>query len=424
MASEIKREIQTADSVELLCAFIKNSGIAVISDQLTYLRDHNIPLRVITSTYCGASQIEAIDRLVRQFGAEVKVGFESKDTRLHAKAWLFRRASGFDTAYIGSSNLSSSALIDGVEWNVRASRANTPEILAKFEAVFETYWNDKHYASYDPDIDHDRLSDALQLERSGPGRDDRIELSGLEVTPWPYQQAMLEALQAEREVHNRHRNLIVAATGTGKTVVAALDYKRMVESRASKPSLLFVAHQRELLYQARRTYREVLRDQNFGEIFDGMLTPREATHVFATIQTLHKHLGSFSPNRFDVVVIDEFHHAEASTYRKLLDYVQPEELLGMTATPERGDGVNVQRFFDYRVAYELRLWDALNLGLVAPMHYFGINDETDLRSVKWSKRSRAYDIESLSEFYIFQGNSRVKLILLSLIHISEPTRRS
>lgn len=414
MASEIKREIQTADSVDLLCAFIKNSGIAVISDQLTYLRDQNIPLRVITSTYCGASQIEAIDRLVRQFGAEVKVGFESKDTRLHAKAWLFRRASGFDTAYIGSSNLSSSALIDGVEWNVRASRANTPEILEKFEAVFETYWNDKHYASYDPDIDHDRLSDALQLERSGPGRDDRIELSGLEVTPWPYQQAMLEALQAEREVHNRHRNLIVAATGTGKTVVAALDYKRMVESRASKPSLLFVAHQRELLYQARRTYREVLRDQNFGEIFDGMLTPREATHVFATIQTLHKHLGSFSPNRFDVVVIDEFHHAEASTYRKLLDYVQPEELLGMTATPERGDGVNVQRFFDYRVAYELRLWDALNLGLVAPMHYFGINDETDLRSVKWSKRSRAYDIESLSEFYIFQGNSRVKLILNEL----------
>lgn len=414
MAAEIKREIKTADSVDLLCAFIKNSGISVIGDQLKYLREHGIPLRVITSTYCGASQIEAIDRLVEQFGAEVKVGYESKDTRLHAKAWLFRRNSGFDTAYIGSSNLSSSALIDGVEWNVRASRTDTPEILAKFEAVFDTYWNDKHYATYTPDEDRERLTEALQLERTGSTRSDRIELSGLEVTPWPYQQAMLEALEAERDVHNRHRNLIVAATGTGKTVVAALDYKSLAEAAGNKPSLLFIAHQRELLQQARRTYREVLRDPNFGELFDGQNTPREGTYVFATIQTLHKHLDSFSPTRFEVVVIDEFHHAEASTYKKLLDHVEPRELLGMTATPERGDGVNVQRFFDYRVAYELRLWDALNLGLVSPMHYFGINDETDLRNVKWSKRSRAYDVESLSEFYVHRGDSRVKLILNEL----------
>lgn len=413
MAAEIKREIQTADSVDLLCAFIKNSGIAVIRDQLEYLRERQIPLRVITSTYCGASDVQAIDRLVEEFGAQVKIGFESRGTRLHAKAWLFRRNSGFDTAYIGSSNLSNSALIDGVEWNVRASRASTPEILAKFEAVFETYWNDAHYIPYDPRDDHERLADALRREKFGDGTG-QIELSGLEVRPFPYQEAMLEALRVEREVHDRHRNLLVAATGTGKTVVAALDYASVTESSASKMPLLFVAHQRELLRQAMRTYREVLRDPNFGELLDGAHTPRAGTHVFATIQTLHKRLDDFAPDRFEFVVIDEFHHAEASTYQKVLDYVRPKELLGLTATPERADGVNVQRFFDYRVAYELRLWDALQLGLVAPMHYYGLNDETDLRSVKWSRTSRAYDVEALSEFYVRHGDSRVKLILNEL----------
>lgn len=414
MAAEIKREIRTSDSVDLLCAFIRNSGISVIRDQLEYLRDRNIPLRVITSTYCGASDIQAIDRLVDEFGAQVKVGYESRETRLHAKAWLFKRNSGFDTAYIGSSNLSSSALIHGVEWNVRASRNATPEILDKFEAVFETYWNDNHYSEYIPQVDHDRLADALSREKRGGSQASPIELSGLEVEPWPYQLAMLEALESERTSHGRHRNLLIAATGTGKTVVAALDYRNLSELFHDKPPLLFVAHQRELLRQALRTYREVLRDPNFGELFDGTQKPRIGRHVFATIQTLHRHLRDVAPDHFDIVVIDEFHHAEASTYQKVIDHLSPKELLGLTATPERGDGVNVQRFFDYRVAYELRLWDALQLGLVGPMHYYGVNDETDLSDLKWSRSSRAYDSDSLSEFYIKQGDSRVKLVLNEL----------
>ncbi|QYH20428.1 DUF3427 domain-containing protein [Corynebacterium aquatimens] len=412
MAAEIKREIRTADSVDLLCAFIKNSGISVIRDQLEYLRDNQIPLRVITSTYCGASEIQAINRLVEEFGAQVKVGYESQDTRLHAKAWLFRRNSGFDTAYIGSSNLSSSALIDGVEWNVRASRTAAPAILNKFEAVFDTYWKDSHYPSYVPSQDQARLKQSLQIAKRGT--EYGIELSGLRVEPFPYQDAMLEALAAERRMHGRHRNLIVAATGTGKTVVAALDYRRMVEESKRYPTLLFVAHRNELLKQAVRTYREVLQDPNFGERLDGYTSPSQGTQVFATIQSLSKVLDSFAPDHFDIVVIDEFHHAEASTYRKLLDYVQPAELLGLTATPERGDGINVQSFFNYRVAYELRLWDALQLGLVAPMHYYGVNDETDLSDVKWSRTSKAYNVADLSEFYIKLGDSRVRLVLNEL----------
>ena len=179
--------------------------------------------RVLTTTYIGGTEREALDRLVRDYGAEVKVQYDAARTRLHAKAWLFRRDTGFDTAYVGSSNLSTSALLDGVEWNVRLSIRSTPSLLQKFEATFDAYWNSAEFERYDPDLDRDRLDDAL-LEASGRRTTDRItlSLSGLEVRPYPYQQEMLDAIEAERTVHDRHRNLVVAATGTGKTVVAAL----------------------------------------------------------------------------------------------------------------------------------------------------------------------------------------------------------
>lgn len=231
MSVEIAREIRTADSVDLLCAFIKTSGIAVISDELEYLRDRQIPLRVITSTYCGATEAAAVRRLVEDYGAEVRICYEHKTTRLHAKAWFFRRQSGFDTAFIGSSNLSRSALVDGWEWNVRGSRSSTPEIIEKFIKTFDSYWYDTHFKAFDPDQDFERLKEALDSAKfleSKPG--EKLELSGLRVEPYPYQEEMLEALDSEREVHDRHRNLLIAATGTGKTVVAALDYRRLSEN--------------------------------------------------------------------------------------------------------------------------------------------------------------------------------------------------
>ena len=416
MSSEIRREITTADRVDLLCAFIKNSGISVIRDQLEYLRDNQIPLRVITSTYCGASDPEALNRLVEEFGATVKIGYESTTTRLHAKAWLFQRNSGFDTAYIGSSNLSNSALIDGVEWNVRTSRTTTPGVLEKFKAVFETYWNEPHYVTYDPKNDQARLKEAIHRAKFRDSGKSEVTLSGLRVEPYSYQRSMLEALAAEREVHDRHQNLVVAATGTGKTVVAALDYRSLVEKYLAegqrKPSLLFVAHRRQLLEQARRMYREVLQDPNFGELLDGANEPTQWEHVFSTVQSMNDDvIAELGPKKFDIIVIDEFHHAEATSYRRIMDSFEPRELLGLTATPERGDGVNVQAFFDYRMAYELRLWDALRLQLLAPMHYYGINDETDLSQVRWSRQACGYDVNALSDLYIHSGDKRVKLIL-------------
>jgi len=307
LGHEIRSELDSADQVDLLCAFVKWYGLRVIEPQLLDLKRRGAPLRVITTTYMGATERLALDRLVRDFGAEVKIQYDSVRTRLHAKAWLFRRNTGFDTAYVGSSNLSRSAMLDGVEWNVRLSAIATPPLMEKFSATFETYWNDTTYESYDPDRDRDRLDNAL-AEASGRKQTDRVtlSLSGLEVRPYPYQAEMLESLEVERVVHDRHRNLIVAATGTGKTVIAALDYRSLCKGPPSeRPSLLFVAHRQEILTQSLRTYQEVLSDPNFGELYVGGARPERWRHVFASVQSLTSYgVTNIPADAYDVVVID------------------------------------------------------------------------------------------------------------------------
>ncbi|WP_433006032.1 DUF3427 domain-containing protein [Kribbella sp. CA-294648] len=414
LGSELRAEIDTSDEVDLLCAFVKWYGLRLLEPELHRLRQRGAPLRVITTTYLGATDRAALDRLVRDFGAEVKIQYDVLRTRLHAKAWLFRRNTGFDTAYVGSSNLSRAALLDGVEWNVRLSRIGTPTLLNKFGATFDTYWNDSTFEAYDPERDRDRLDDAL-AEAGHRKSSDRvtISLAGLEVRPRPYQAEMLETLAVEREVHNRHRNLVVAATGTGKTVIAALDYRRLraaaLASGKLAPSLLFIAHRKEILQQSLRTYREVLNDASFGEEYHSGFRPERWDHVFASVQALHGYdVTTLPPDSFDIVVVDEFHHAAAPTYRKLLTHLQPQELLGLTATPERTDGFDLQSYFDGRTAVELRLWDALSDDLLCPFHYFGIADGTNLTDFQW-KRGR-YDESELEGLYT--GNDRRAAIVL------------
>ncbi|WP_341927568.1 DUF3427 domain-containing protein [Nocardioides psychrotolerans] len=400
LGAELRSEIDTADQVDLLCAFVKWHGLRLLEPELRRLRERGAPLRVITTTYMGATERAALDRLVRELGAEVRIQYDAARTRLHAKAWLFRRATRFDTAYVGSSNLSRAALLDGVEWNVRLSHVATPALLDKFRATFDTYWNDTSFELYDPDRDRDKLDDAL-AEASGRRTHDRItiSLSGLEVRPYPYQQEMLDALGVERSVHDRHRNLVVAATGTGKTVVAAFDYRRLCGSDATdRPSLLFVAHRKEILEQSLRTYREVLADPSFGELYVAGSRPERWRHVFASVQSLSSYgVTQIPSDAYEIVVIDEFHHAQAPTYRRILEHLTPRELLGLTATPERADGGDVRDYFGGRIATELRLWDALGADLLCPFHYFVVADGTDLRDVAW-RRGR-YDEAALSNVY-------------------------
>jgi superfamily II DNA or RNA helicase/HKD family nuclease len=399
LGAELRSELASADRVDLLCAFIRWHGLRVIEEQLSALRERGVPFRVITTTYMGATERRALDELVRRFGAEVRISFETQSTRLHAKSWLFRRHSGFDTAFVGSSNLSRTALVDGLEWNVRLSSVATPQLTRKFEATFDTYWSDPAFIAYDPETDADRIDDALARaggRLSNGGRS--ISLAGLEVRAFPHQEQILEGLEAEREVHDRHRNLVVAATGTGKTVVAALDYRRLTQDPSRRPSLLFVAHRKEILDQSLRTYREVLADGAFGELYVAGAKPERWRHVFASIQSLSSYgVTRIPPDHFDIVVVDEFHHAEAATYRRLLNHLNPKELLGLTATPERADGVDVREFFDGRTAFELRLWDALADDLLVPFHYFGVADDVDLRSIEWKRGS--YDVAGLDRLY-------------------------
>jgi superfamily II DNA or RNA helicase/HKD family nuclease len=410
---ELAAELDSANRVDVIMAFVKWFGLRLFEDQLTALRDRGVPLRVITTTYMGATERQAIDRLVRYFGAEVRIQYDAQRTRLHAKAWLFRRNTGFDTAYVGSSNLSRAAMLDGVEWNVRLSSVSTPPLLRKFLATFDSYWNDATFENYDPEQDRDRLDDAL-AEASGRRVNDRVTLtlSGLEVRPYSYQQEMLDQLEVERVVHDRHRNLLVAATGTGKTVVAALDYRRLAAESAELPSLLFVAHRREILQQSLRTYREVLGDANFGELYVDGHRPERWRHVFASVQSLSTYgITTIPASAYDIVVIDEFHHAKADTYRRILDHLSPHELLGLTATPERGDGFDVRALFDGRTAAELRLWDALKADLLTPFHYFAVADGMDMSRVDW--RAGAYDAKELSN--LFTGNdARARLVLKAL----------
>lgn len=410
LAHELAAELASADRVDLLCAFVKWSGLRVLEPALAEVARRGVPIRVITTTYMGATERRALDRLVREFGAQVRISYEQNSTRLHAKAWLLRRNTGFHTAYIGSSNLSRAALLDGLEWNVRLSSVTTPRLIEKFEGIFDSYWNRADFEAYDPDEHGDRLGQALSRAREGKKL---FDLPALVPHPYPHQKEMLESLDRERTVRGRHRNLVVAATGTGKTVVAAFDYQRLQQRLGRQPSLLFVAHRKEILVQALATFRQVLADSEFGELHVDNYRSERWRHVFASVQSLNKQgVERFHPSHFDVVIIDEFHHAHARTYRTIIDYFRPKELLGLTATPERADGVRVQdEFFDGQIAAELRLWDALEADLLCPFHYFGINDETDLTSVKWSRGS--YDTGELEDV-LAENTARARLVFNAL----------
>lgn len=382
---ELERELATADRVEILVSFIKVSGLRLLESQLLKLRDRGVPVRLITTTYMGATDKKAIDRLVNELGVEVRIDLLPVSNRLHAKAWLFHRNSGFSTAYIGSSNMSYSALTTGSEWNVRLSQIKAPELFSKFELSFETYWESENYRHYSTAEFGDALEEALSRQ-SKQNITDPYLLPMLEVTARPHQIKMLDELEVARSVFGYSRNLVVAATGTGKTVLAALDYKRLIKVGVPRPTLLFVAHRKEILRQAMATFRQVLGDFSFGELLVDGEKPKEWRFVFASIQSLRG--GSFdelTSDHFQHLIVDEFHHAEATSYGKLFRKLNPSQVVGLTATPERTDGVDKiwQDEFGGRIATELRLWDALGQDLLAPFHYFGLGEELDYSQLPW-----------------------------------------
>lgn len=408
IGSELKAELASADRVDLICAFVIWSGVSRLRDAIHGVIERGGAVRVITTTYMGATDPRAVDELVR-IGAQVRVAFDARTTKLHAKAWLLERESGLTTAFVGSSNLSHTALFDGLEWNIRLSSVDASHVVDRVRTTFDAHWASEHFEDYDPETRGDDLIRALGGQQNRDAGS--ISFAGLDVHPYPHQQRMLDRLRVERQRHNRHRNLIVAATGTGKTVVSALDYRQLTIEHGRDLSLLFVAHREQILEQSRATFRAVMRDGSFGALLGGGQTPT-GNHVFGMVQSLDANrLASLDPDQFDVVVIDEFHHAAAPTYRRLLEHLRPVELLGLTATPERMDGQDVTQYFDGRSATELRLWEAIDQGFLVPFQYFGVADGTDLSALRWSRGG--YVLDELSDL-LTADNLRVAKLLQAL----------
>ena len=402
---ELEREMATADRVFMVVSFVQWRGWQRLKSAFHTLADRNVAIRLLTTTYIGATDFRAIQELARLPNVELRISLDGRRRRLHAKAWLFQRDNGFSSVYVGSANLSGPALEDGIEWTVKLSEVEAPHIVERFRGAFDSLWCDEEFERFRPD-DEDfcrRVRESLEYARRAPGQRDSVPPVFFDLRPHPYQQATLDQLETERIDRGYFRNLVVAPTGTGKTLVAAFDYARQPFS-GPRPRLLFLAHREELLRQARDRFRHVLRDESFGDLLGGGEEPTSYDHLFATIQSFRSRglLASQGAEYWDYVVLDEAHHVAADSYREIISALRPRILLGLTATPERMDGVTILPWFDNRIADEMRLWHAIERQYLVPFDYYGVHDGTDLSGLSWNRGS--YAVGELEDHYV--GDTR------------------
>lgn len=408
MYTELQKEIRSANEIYLMVSFIKKRGLSLLLPQLKEFTNRGGKLKVITTTYMKATDFDAIKQLAELKNTEIKITYDETSERLHAKAYIFMRETGFNTAYIGSSNISEQALDTGAEWNVKVTQMEQPRMIKTIINAFKASWWAEGYETFITGEDDIKLKSAL-----GNNTEDEINYSVLKlIRPFDYQQEILERLQMEREVRNHWKNLVVAATGTGKTVIAASDYKEFA-NKHERAHLLFVAHREEILKQSILTFQQVLCDYNFGEKWFGGEEPSNYEYVFASKDTLNNRIDNFNlpQDYYDYIVIDEAHHIPAGSYQKIISYFKPKILLGLTATPERMDCKDITQYFDGTISAEIRLDDALNKGLLAPFHYYGITDSVDYSEVGWNKGQ--YVASELSKIYTY-NDARTGIILKSL----------
>ena len=414
LGEEIRREIASADEICFIVSFLKVSGVRILLDDLRkFCSRGGTRLRIITTTYCGATQGKAIEQLAALPNTEIRISYNTDIERLHAKSYIFVRNSGMNTAYIGSSNLSKSAQTEGLEWNMRVTSVENPHIIKTALATFELYWNSPNFEDF-------RIGGIEKFNKEIHRNIFHSETSDFvyqRYTLLPHQKQILDKLRVEREDRGNFKNLIVAATGTGKTVISAFDYQEFARTH-SRARILFTAHREEILRQSLNAYRSVLQDANFGTLWVGANRPQEASeyeHLFVSISMFNSRFEEFfallDSDFYDYIVIDEAHHSQADSYRKLFDHFQPQLLVGLTATPERMDGKDLRPDFGNRISAEIRLPQALQAGLLTPFQYLCISDDTDLSDDSlWS--GQKYNIERLADKLC--AKTRAQLIVNAL----------
>lgn len=397
---QLLKSFQKAESVDIIVSFLMESGVNMLIKHLGNALKRGAKIRILTGNYLGITQPSALYLIKRKLGNQIDLRFYNEKNRsFHPKSYIFHYE-GYSEIYIGSSNISRSALTSGIEWNYRFRSTTDPESYDKFYETFEDLYQNHSIVIDDEELrkyskNWHKPAVSKDLERyDAESEDEKVkelfEPRGAQIEAL----CTLEHTRAE----GAGRALISAATGVGKTYLAAFDsekYKRV----------LFVAHKEEILRQAANSFKNVRKSDDYG-FFDGNEKCTDKSVIFASVATLGKseYLNEtyFSKDYFDYVVIDEFHHAVNDQYMRIVEYFKPQFLLGLTATPERMDGRNIYEICDYNVPYEISLKDAINKGMLVPFHYYGIFDKTDYSQLHQVRGK--YDDRELNKTYI--GNER------------------
>lgn len=361
----IQQELDQCDEFWFSVAFITTGGVATIINSLVELERRNIRGKVLASQYLNFTDPEALKRLKKFSNIELKIATEGD---FHSKGYLFRKGDYYNLI-IGSSNLTQTALCSNKEWNLKVSGTKDSELINQAILEFNKEFESSDRVTDDLLINYSFLWNAKRLFNNEIV-DKEIHIEAFRPKPNLMQREALRNIQNLRE-KNRKKALLISATGTGKTYLSAFDVENFKPKK-----FLFVVHRLTIAEEAMKTFKRLLGDHIKMGVYSGGLQEVEADYIFSTIQTISKaeHLEKFKKNHFNYIVIDETHRAGAESYKRLMEYFTPDFLLGMTATPERTDGEDIFRLFDYNIAYEIRLNKALEEDMLSPFHYYGVTD--------------------------------------------------
>ncbi|MCM1186771.1 MAG: DEAD/DEAH box helicase family protein [Lachnoclostridium sp.] len=404
---QLQMSMMKAKKIDIIVSFLMESGVRMILQDLKDALDRGAQIRILTGNYLGITQPSALYLIKKELGNRVDLRFYSDKARsFHPKSYIFHYAN-MSEIYIGSSNISRSALTSGIEWNYRFnSRADERNFQMFFETFEDLFFHhsividDEELKRYSSNWHKPAVSKDL-ARYDNPEEEDETKVEKL----FQPRGAQLEALYAleDSRAEGAVKGLVHAATGIGKTYLAAFD-------SAKYERVLFVAHREEILKQAAVSFQNVRQSKDYG-FFDRKRKDTDKAVIFASVATLGKkeflQKKYFAEDYFDYIVIDEFHHAVNEQYRNIVQYFKPKFLLGLTATPERMDGKNIYEICDYNVPYEISLKQAINRGLLVPFHYYGIYDNTDYSGLRLVKGH--YDTNELTDIYK-RNASRIELI--------------